>query len=103
MGKFDCTFIDISNLSAITYCTNLRVLNISGLNIREESLNQIATLSKLDALIAKNCNISSFTVGGTPVLDKMINLKMLDLSYNKLSSLDLVLSKKNRYGQLQKL
>ena len=33
----------------------------------------------------------------------MINLKMLDLSYNKLSSLDSVLSKKNRYGQLQKL
>lgn len=94
---------DIQDLSAITYCTNLRVLNISGLKVKEESLNQIATLTKLEALIAKNCGISSLTVGGEPVLDKMINLKMLDLSNNRLTSLDSVLSKDNRYGQLQEL
>lgn len=94
---------DIQDLSAITYCTNLRVLNISGLKVKEESLNQIATLTKLEALIAKNCGITALTVGGEPVLDKMINLKMLDLSNNKLTSLDSVLSKDNRYGQLQEL
>lgn len=94
---------DIQDLSAITYCTNLRVLNISGLKVKEESLNQIATLTKLEALIAKDCGITTLTVGGEPVLDKMINLKMLDLSNNKLTSLDSVLSKDNRYGQLEEL
>ncbi len=94
---------EIKDLSAITYCTNLRVLNISGLHVEESSLNQIATLSKLEALIANNCGISSMTVGGTPVLDKMINLKMLDLAHNELTSLDSVLSKDNRYGQMEEL
>ena len=94
---------EIKDLSALTYCSNLRVLNISGLKVDETSLNQIATLNKLEALIANNCGISSMTVGGAPVLDKMINLKMLDLAHNNLTSLDSVLSKDNRYGQLQEL
>lgn len=94
---------DIKDLSALTYCSNLRVLNISGLKVSEESLNQIASLTKLEALIANHCGIESMTVGGEPVLDKMINLKMLDLSYNNLTSLDSVLSKNNRYGQMQEL
>ena len=94
---------EIEDLSALTYCTNLRVLNISGLNLNETSLSQICTLTKLEALIANHCGIESFTVGGEPVLDKMINLKMLDLAHNNLTSLDSVLSKDNRYGQLEEL
>lgn len=94
---------EIEDLTAITYCTNLRVLNISGLHVDETSLNQICTLSKLEALIANNCGIETFTTGGIPVLDKMINLKMLDLSHNNFQSLDSVLSKDNRYGQLEEL
>lgn len=94
---------EIEDLTALTYCTNLRVLNISGLKVDETSLNQIATLTKLEALIANNCGITSLTTGGEPVLDRMINLKMLDLSYNKLTSLNSVLSKSNRYGQLEEL
>lgn len=94
---------EIKDLSALTYCTNLRVLNISGLQIDETSLNQIATLSKLEALIANNCGITSMSIGGVPVLDKMINLQMLDLAHNELTSLDTVLSKDNRYGQLLEL
>ena len=94
---------DIRDLSALTYCTNLRVLNISGLQVDEASLNQIATLTKLEALIANHCGIETMTIGGEPVLDRMINLKMLDLSYNNLTSLDSVFSKKNRYGQLLEL
>lgn len=94
---------DIQDLSALTYCTNLRVLNISGLRINETSLNQICTLTKLEALIANRCGIQELTAGGKPVLDQMINLKMLDLAHNNLTSLDGVLSKDNRYGQLEEL
>lgn len=93
----------ISDLTALSYCRNLRVLNISGLHVDEVSLNQICTLSKLEALIANNCGITSLTAGGVPVLDKMINLKMLDLAHNELTSLDDVLSRNNRYGQLEEL
>ncbi len=94
---------EIKDLSALTYCVNLRVLNISGLQVNETSLNQIATLSKLEALIANNCGIESMSIGGVPVLDKMINLQMLDLAHNKLTSLDTVLSRDNRYGQMLEL
>ena len=94
---------EIEDLSALTYCTNLRVLNISGLQVDETSLNQIVTLSKLEALIASNCGIDSLEISGVPLLDKMINLQMLDLSHNKLTSLDGVLSRDNRYGQLLEL
>ena len=94
---------EIRDLSALSYCENLRVLNISGLHVEESSLNQICTLSKLEALIANNCGIESFTIGGVPVLDKMINLKMLDLAHNNLSTLDSVFSRDKRYGQLLEL
>lgn len=94
---------DIQDLTAITYCKNLRVLNISGLHVNETSLNQICTLTKLEALIANHCGIETMTVGGVPVLDKMINLKMLDLAHNHLQSLNSVLSKSNRYGKMEEL
>ena len=94
---------EIRDLSAITYCKNLRVLNISGLHVSETSLNQICTLDKLEALIANHCGIETMTVGGVPVLDKMINLKMLDLAHNRLHNLDSVLSKENRYGKMEEL
>ena len=94
---------EIKDLSALTYCVNLRVLNISGIQVDETSLNQIATLTKLEALIANNCGIESMTIGGVPVLDKMINLKMLDLAHNNLTSLDSVFSRDNRYGQMEEL
>ncbi|MDR0918124.1 MAG: InlB B-repeat-containing protein, partial [Oscillospiraceae bacterium] len=104
---------EITDLTGLTYCTNLRVLNISGLQISEtslgggSSLNEIATLNKLEALIARGCGIDnnehSFTVGGVPVLKTMVNLKLLDLAYNNLDSLDGVLSADVRYGKLSEV
>lgn len=96
---------EIQDLSALSYCTNLRVLNISGLKSEgvKETFNQIATLTKLEALIASDCGITDEFLKGTPLLDKMINLQMLDLSHNNLTSLDGVLSRDNRYGQLLEL
>ena len=94
---------EIEDLTALTYCTNLRVLNISDLHVDETSLNQICTLTKLEALIANHCGIRELTSGGKPVLDQMINLKMLDLAHNELTTLDGVFSRENRYGQLLEL
>ena len=94
---------EIKDLHALTYCTNLRVLNISGLKVDETSLNQIATLNKLEVLIANNCGLTSLSVGGVPLMDKMINLKMLDLSNNNLTSLSSILSVNKRYGQMEEL
>lgn len=92
----------ITDLKGLSYCTNLRALNISGLKITD-NLNQIATLSKLEALIAKDCGLSSFSVGATAVLDNAINLKLLDLSNNNFTNLDSVLSAKTTYGQLREV
>ena len=92
----------IKDLKGLSYCTNLRALDISGLKITD-NLNQIATLSNLEALIAKDCGLSSFSVGATAVLDNAINLKLLDLSNNNFSNLDSVLSAKTTYGQLREV
>lgn len=95
---------EIKDLSGLTYCSNLRVLNISGLKI-EKGLNEIASLSQLESLIARDCGFddSSLTDGGIPILKNMIYLKMLDLSYNNLTTLNSVFGEGIRYGRLQEL
>ncbi len=69
----------------------------------ENGLSEISTLTKLEALIANNCNISSLSSGGTPVLAGMHNLKLLDLSNNALTSLDTVLDANTVYGRLKEI
>lgn len=93
---------EITDLSGLTYCENLRVLNISGLKIKN-GLNEISTLTNLEALIAKGCDLDTLTYGNVPVLKNMIKLKMLDLSYNNLTSLDSILASDVRYGKLSEL
>ncbi len=94
--------LQITDLSGLAYCKNLYVLNISGLNIKN-GLSEISTLTKLEALIANNCNISSLSSGGTPVLAGMHNLKLLDLSSNAFTSLDTVLDADTVYGRLKEI
>ena len=93
---------DITDLSGLTYCKNLRVLNISGLQI-ERALNEISTLSRLEALMARNCGIDNLTDGGIPVLKTAINLKLLDLSHNNFTSLNSVLADNVTYAKLQEV
>lgn len=90
---------DIKDLAGLSYCANLRVLNISGLRI-EKNINQIATLSKLEALIARDCGLNNLSDGGAPVLKTAINLKLLDLSHNNFTSLDSVFDPSVKYGKL---
>ena len=92
----------ITNLMGLSYCTNLRALDISGLKITE-NMNQIATLSKLEALIARGCGLDSLSIGATAVLDNAINLKLLDLSDNNFTNLDSVLAANTVYGQLREV
>ena len=93
---------DITDLSGLTYCKNLRVLNISGLHI-ERALNEISTLNNLEALIARDCGIDNLTDGGIPVLKTAINLKLLDLSHNNFTSLNSVLAENVMYAKLQEV
>lgn len=95
--------VKVTSLKGLSYCTNLHALDISGLNITDGSMNQIATLSKLEILIARDCGLSSMSVGSTAVLDNAINLKVLDLSNNKFERLDSVLSADVTYGQLREV
>ena len=92
----------ITNLKGLAYCENLRLLNISGLNITE-GLSEISSLSYLEALVAKNCNIETLSAGGTSILDNMNNLKLIDLSNNKLTTLDGILSGDKIYSKLQEI
>lgn len=90
---------NITDLSGITYCENLRVLNISGLQIKD-GINELSTLANMEALMASNCGLDTLSYGNIPVLKNMINLKMLDLSYNNFTNLDSILSSDVRYGKL---
>ncbi|MDR1135731.1 MAG: InlB B-repeat-containing protein [Clostridiales Family XIII bacterium] len=92
---------EIKDLTGLTYCTNLRVLNISGLRITR-GLNEIASLSKLEALMARDCGFGddSLTDGGIPILKNMIYLELLDLSYNNFTNLDSLFEEDRRYGRL---
>lgn len=93
---------DIKDLTGLSYCVNLRVLNISGLRI-EKGFNQIATLNKLEALIASDCGLSTLSEGGVPVLKNAIDLKLLDLSYNSFTSLDSVFDDEVIYHKLSEV
>ncbi len=93
---------EITSLKGLTYCTNLRVLNISGLKI-EEGIHEIATLSNLEALIARDCGLDNLSDGGVPILKTAVNLKLLDLSDNNFVNLDSVLDKSVRYGKLSEV
>ncbi|MBQ6677507.1 MAG: InlB B-repeat-containing protein [Clostridia bacterium] len=97
-----CDYPDITSLRGLTYCTNLRVLNISGLNITD-GINEIATLTKLQAFIARGCNLSNLSDGGVPVLKNLADLRLLDLSDNKFQNLDSVLSSDIKYGKLNEI
>lgn len=92
----------ITDLTGLTYCENLRLLNISGLNITS-GVSEIAGLTYLESFIANNVGISSEAVGGTPILSNMINLKLVDLSSNNLTSLDMFFSSDDIYSKLKEL
>lgn len=93
---------DIKDLTGLSYCVNLRVLNISGLRV-EKGFNQIATLNKLEALIASDCGLSTLSEGGVPVLKNAIDLKLLDLSYNNFTSLESVFDDDVIYHKLSEV
>ena len=92
----------ITDLTGITYCENLFLLNISGLNITK-GLNQLCTLTKLETLVARNAGIESLKFGSESALAGMINLKLLDLSHNSISNLDEILDPNTKYTKIKEL
>lgn len=94
---------DIASLRGLSYCTNLRTLNISGLHITDGTMNQIATLSYLQAFVARGCGLDNLTDGGTPTLRNAVNLEMLDLTNNNFTSLDSVFAEGMKYGALREV
>ena len=94
---------DITSLRGLSYCTNLRTLNISGLHITDGTMNQIATLSYLQAFIARDCGLDNLADGGTPTLRNAVGLEMLDLTNNNFTSLDSVFAEGVKYGSLREV
>ena len=94
---------DITSLRGLSYCTNLRTLNISGLQITDGTMNQIATLSYLEAFIARGCGLDNLSDGGTATLRNAVNLKMIDLTDNNFTSLDSVFAEGVKYGSLREV
>lgn len=94
---------DISSLRGLSYCKNLRTLNISGLHVTDGTMNQIATLSYLEAFIARGCGLTSLTDGGTATLRNAVNLKMIDLTDNLFTSLDSVFAEGVKYGSIREV
>ncbi len=94
---------DIASLRGLSYCTNLRTLNISGLHITDGTMNQIATLSYLQAFIARDCGLDNLADGGTPTLRNAVGLEMLDLTNNSFTSLDSVFAEGMKYGALREV
>ena len=64
----DDIYPEITSLRGLSYCKNLRTLNISGISVTDGSMNQIATLSYLEAFIARGCNLDSLSDGGQATL-----------------------------------
>lgn len=94
---------EISSLRGLSYCTNLRTLNISGLHITDGTMNQISTLSYLEAFIARGCGLDNLSDGGTPTLKNAVNLRLLDLTDNNFTSLNSVFANGIRYGKLREV
>ena len=94
---------EITSLRGLSYCTYLRTLNISGLHITDGTMNQIATLSYLEAFIARGCGLDNLSDGGTATLRNAVNLKMLDLTDNNFNSLDSVFAEGVKYGSLREV
>lgn len=92
---------DIASLRGLSYCVNLRTLNISGLKITDGTMNQISTLSYLEAFIARGCGLDNLSDGGTATLRNAVNLKMIDLTNNNFTSLDSVFADGIKYGRLR--
>lgn len=94
---------DIASLRGLSYCTNLRTLNISGLKITDGTMNQIATLSYLEAFIARGCGLDNLADGGQATLRNAVGLKMIDLTDNNFTSLDSVFAEGVKYGKLREV
>lgn len=94
---------DIASLRGLSYCTNLRTLNISGLHITDGTMNQIATLSYLEALVARGCGLDNLSDGGQATLRNAVRLKMIDLTDNNFTSLDSVFAEGVKYGSLREV
>lgn len=94
---------EINSLRGLSYCKNLRTLNISNLNITDGTMNQIATLSYLEAFIARGCELDNLSDGGQATLRNAVGLKMIDLTDNDFTSLDSVFAEGVRYGKLREV
>ena len=94
---------EISSLRGLSYCKNLRTIDISGLHITDGTMNQIATLSYLEAFIARGCGLDNLTDGGGAALRNATNLRMIDLTDNNFTSLDSVFAEGIRYGNLREV
>lgn len=94
---------EITSLRGLSYCKNLRTLNISGLHITDGTMNQIATLSYLEAFVARGCGLDNLSDGGQATLRNAVNLKLIDLTDNNFTSLDSVFAEGVRYGALREV
>lgn len=94
---------EILSFKGLSYCKNLRTLNISGIHVTDKSMNQIATLSYLEAFIARGCGLDNLTDGGTPTLKNASKLSLLDLTDNNFTTLDSVFAEDTRYGSLREV
>ena len=99
----DDTYPEITSFRGLSYCKNLRTLNISGISVTDGSMNQISTLSYLEAFIARGCNLNNLSDGGQATLRNATGLKLIDLTDNKFTSLDSVFAEGVRYGSLREV
>ena len=94
---------EITSFRGLSYCKNLRTLNMSGIHITDGTMNQIATLSYLEAFIARGCDLDNLTDGGIATLRNAVGLKMIDLTDNNFTSLNSVFAEDVRYGKLREV